>query len=110
MCVFTLSLYQYVFTVSFGDNSRLLTAQLESGSFLELFKSYLLDVKYYSSGLQGYLILPDLMLLTFWMIMLFLENRSTSRWGFIIGLAFIAAGWLLWKLSAFYYQYKKLVL
>lgn len=65
MCVFTLSLYQYVFTVSFGDNSRLLTAQLASGSFLEMFKSYLLDVKYYSSGLQGYLFLPDLMLLTF---------------------------------------------
>lgn len=65
MCVFTLSSYQYVFTVPFGDNSRLLTAQLASGNFLELFKSYLLDVKYYSSGLQGYLFLPDLMLLTF---------------------------------------------
>lgn len=65
MCVFTLSSYQYVFTVSFEDNIKLLTVQLVSGNFLELFKSYLLDVKYYSSGLQGYLFLPDLMLLTF---------------------------------------------
>lgn len=107
MCVFTLILYQYVITVSLGDNSRPLTAQLASGNFWELFKSYLLDGQYHSSGLHGYLLLPSLMLLTCWMIMYFLENRSTIGRDFIISSAFVATGWLLWILSAFLLSIKE---
>ncbi|MBP5384825.1 MAG: hypothetical protein J6Y57_07615, partial [Lachnospiraceae bacterium] len=73
----------------------------EMTDFWDMFKGYLQNGQYHSTGLHGLIILPILVVMTIWLLCYCFKfrmrlNEETKKYFFII-----TTGWVLWITSAF---------
>jgi hypothetical protein len=101
LCISTIILYRYILyeALSSGETNRSLIAASTTDFWLR-FKVYLQDGQYHSSGQQGLVLLPTLVLMTIWVIIYYFKYRNDNKCNIKKNVCIISTGWFLWIFSA----------